>query len=506
MRRSASSLISGTENCRAPATRAERGDGAPLEPRREVSVARSTMDRRLLFFLLASAPVLCAAGEPPPSPLTLEQALRYALAHQPSLRAQSSLAEGAAGRVELARTGYLPEIDLSLELEAGSGNVLRGALFPTRGIPSVSGPPTARSLGDSAFGTLLGAGASWDAIGLAHKMALTDVALADEARARAGSDARRLEVAAAAADRFIDLVARGETVSAARASVERARVLDATVKALVGQDLRPGADASRADAELALAGTQLARAERAEEVSRAQLAYALGAAGQRIEVVAERLTELPRPALAPAAPLAHHPLLVEAAAGVNAARERRRATAYQYLPRLDVVAALWVRGSGLSSGALAPSPADGLAPDTPNWAAGLVLSWPVLELLAVRARARVDSANVHFNEAIRDEVAAAVQSQIDAARATLDGARRIARYTPVALAAARASFQQAMARYRAGLAPVVDVAEAQRLLSQAEIENAVASLEVRRATLLLARAVGDLEPFLSELRGDAAQR
>jgi hypothetical protein len=38
------------------------------------------------------------------------------------------------------------------------------------------------------------------------------------------------------------------------------------------------------------------------------------------------------------------------------------------------------------------------------------------------------------------------------------------------------------------------------LLAQAEIDDAVARLEVRRALLLLARASGDLGPFLAQSR------
>jgi hypothetical protein len=47
---------------------------------------------------------------------------------------------------------------------------------------------------------------------------------------------------------------------------------------------------------------------------------------------------------------------------------------------------------------------------------------------------------------------------------------------------------------------VVDVADAQRVLAQAEIDDAVARLEVRRALLLFSRASGDLGPFLAQSR------
>jgi outer membrane protein TolC len=140
-------------------------------------------------------------------------------------------------------------------------------------------------------------------------------------------------------------------------------------------------------------------------------------------------------------------------------------------------------------------------PDTPNWAAGLVLSWPALDLVTVRARSRVQAAQVEVAQARRREIEQAVQSQIDSARAVLDAARRVAQNTPIALQAARAAEAQATARYRAGLATIDLVAEAQRILAQAEIDDAVARLNVRRAELLLSRAIGDLSPFVNQLCG-----
>jgi outer membrane protein TolC len=68
--------------------------------------------------------------------------------------------------------------------------------------------------------------------------------------------------------------------------------------------------------------------------------------------------------------------------------------------------------------------------------------------------------------------------------------------TPIQLEAARATEQQATARYKAGLANIVEVAEAQRLLTQAEIDDALARLGVWRALFGVAAAQGDLTPML----------
>jgi outer membrane protein TolC len=454
----------------------------------------------LAVMLVGLLSARATAGEPRAiGPFELEPAVAYAIAHHPALQAQQAGEEARRAQVSVGRAGYLPSLDLSAQINVGTGNVLRGGVFSMREIPNVSGPPTGRDIGDAALGSVIGVGIGWDAIGLVRQMAQVDAALAEASQAHAAVEVSRLVVAYAAADQFIDAISRAETVAAARVTVERMRVLVAIIKALVDQELRPGVDYSRAAAELALASTQLIRAEQAEALSRTALARALGAAGEKIQIGAGRLLE---PAsLRTAASANKSPELAEADAVVRASQARKHAVDLQYLPRLDLLGALWVRGSGLTSGMVAPSPGAGIVPDTPNWVTGICLTWPALELVAVRARSRVEAAQVKAAQARRSEVMQAVQSQIDAARETLEAARRIAENTPIALKAARDAEAQATARYRAGLATVDAVAEAERLLAQAEIDDAVARLNVRRAQLLLARAVGDLAPFFDELRG-----
>jgi len=70
--------------------------------------------------------------------------------------------------------------------------------------------------------------------------------------------------------------------------------------------------------------------------------------------------------------------------------------------------------------------------------------------------------------------------------------------TPIQVAAARAAVQQATARYQSGLGNIDEVAEAQRLLTQSEIDDALARLSVWRGLLQIAAAAGDVQPFVME--------
>ena len=82
------------------------------------------------------------------------------------------------------------------------------------------------------------------------------------------------------------------------------------------------------------------------------------------------------------------------------------------------------------------------------------------------------------------------------ARTLVDSARRIAENTQVQVKAAQETLTSARARYDHGLANITEMADAQRLLAQAEFEDSVSKLAVWRAMLAAAKLQGDLKPFL----------
>jgi len=454
----------------------------------------------LVFVVGVILPRLCVADEPSPGALTIEQAVEYALARQPSLRAAGANEAREEAGLEYSRTNYLPGFDLSAQETRATANNVPGLFLTMPGFPVIEENKNGGVFGSSAWNSATSVFLSKDVAGLLREMALVDVALARRERAAAGLDADKLTVAFGAADTFISEVAAAETVTAAKAGVERARVFAVAVKGRVNSGLRPGADASRADAEVALALNQEISAEQAERVARATLVEALGGGiDSGVKVVSGRLLEMPA-----GAPVSKHaspvdPLLREALAEISAARASTRAAKFEYLPRVDVVAGIYQRDSGFSANAN-PGPGNGFVPNTTNWAAGVVVTVPIKALFQARADVHAQAANEQLAKAHYDQVTLAIQKQIDSARAILDGARRIAANTPAELAAARATQLQDTARYRGGLATVVDVADADRILTQAEVDNAVARVNVWRAMLLLARAVGDLDPLLIEIR------
>jgi hypothetical protein len=123
------------------------------------------------------------------------------------------------------------------------------------------------------------------------------------------------------------------------------------------------------------------------------------------------------------------------------------------------------------------------------------MTWPVLAGTVIKPQVAIEDAHIARAKAHAAEVLQHEQSESVRASSVLAAAYHIADKTPDTLKAARDAEAQAVARYQAKLATADDVAQAQRLLQQAEIDDAVARLEVWRAILYHAWVRGDLLLF-----------
>jgi outer membrane protein TolC len=376
-------------------------------------------------------------------------------------------------------------------------NNVFGLLLPQSVIPSISGPAQGTNSSNSVWGSAVGTLVSWEPFDFGLRKANVDTAKATKDRAAAEANVTTLQVATAAADAFLTIAAAQQTVVAAQAGVERARVLNGVIETLAKNELRPGADASRSRAELALAQTQEIQAEQAAAVARAALAQLLGIKPETISIEPGVLLQSPPASQVPNVSAAEHPLAIAKGAAVLEVKAREKALDRLYYPRFYLLGSAYARGTGVQPDGRTGGAASGLGPNVQNWALGASVTFPAFDWFGIHARKEIEVHNERSAAANYDQILQDVTGQVEKAKATLAGARRVAQNTPIQLEAARTTEQQATARYKAGLGNIVEAAEAQRLLTQAEIDNSLAQLGVWRAMLGVAAAEGDLTPFLA---------
>jgi outer membrane protein TolC len=160
-------------------------------------------------------------------------------------------------------------------------------------------------------------------------------------------------------------------------------------------------------------------------------------------------------------------------------------------PDLSVTGTISGRAGGAqpSGNGIAPD-GNGWVPYVPNWDVGIVLSWPIFD---GTTRARVDASRAHEeeNRAIVDVVRHEEVARVRIAYAAVDVARAALPSLQHSLDAARANYAQADARFRSGMATSVELADAETLRTDAEIQLALGQFELARARAAFGRAIAE---------------
>lgn len=452
--------------------------------------------------LLAGArPILAQTpGATATDVFTLERAIQYATEHYPAVRAAVEQVSASAAGISVARAAYLPRLDTLWQSNRATANNIFGQVLPQSVLPSLSGPVLASASSQSVWGSATGALFTWEPVDFGLRSAAVAGAEAAVTQARAGEALTRLDVESAVGVAFLNAVAAERAVAAAQADVDRREALAITVHALVDNQLRPGADASRSDAERAAARTRLIQAQQGLLLAQITMTRVLGMSSGAVRIDGGPLLDRVPLTDVSAGDAASHPLAQARQAAIDVAKAQQQVLARTDLPRLYLQSSVFARGSGANPAGTFDGGADGLGLERANWAAGFQIVFPnVFDLSSLRARQAGAAASARVEIARHDEVLLTITSQRQAASATVQAARAIAANTPVQLAAARQNATQATARYQAGLTGIVDVADAQNLVAQSEAQDQIARVDIWRALLAQAVAGGSLEPFLKLL-------
>ena len=433
------------------------------------------------------------------SDLTIIQVVQDAGQNYPAIHVTEQDLNAAVANIRLARTSYLPRLDGIVQVNRATRNNVFGALLPQNTLPSMSGPVIGTNNAGSVWGSASGLLINWQPFDFGLRNAKVEAAAAARDLANATVQRSQLEVSSAAADAFLTVLAARQTQNSAQVAVDNWEILRKSIHALTAAELRPGADESRIEAEKAAANTQLALATEAAEMGEATLAKFLSKPDDITKPLntARLLGEVPmgveddgvfHPETTPA--------MLEQDAAVSQSAAELRATDRSWVPQFNLEAAGYGRGTGAETNGQRLSGANGLAPNVGNYAVGLNVTFGFLDFASIHARESSQAATLKADQSRVTLVGRQLQEQFSQARAALRAMRSVAKNTPVQVEAARTALAQATARYKAGLTSIDDVAQAQRLVVQAEMDDSIARLNVWRAFLQLQSVRGDLQPFL----------
>ncbi|HEY9678036.1 MAG TPA: TolC family protein [Drouetiella sp.] len=434
--------------------------------------------------------------------LSLADAVGLAQQNYPAVLRARAQVDAARTNVKVQKiTEYMPDSLLQYQEIMASRNKLTQIIYGSPVFPGNPGPGFNSTNFEPLFFSGLGFNLDWAPLDFGlHK---AKIELAKERYNQTASAYRMtvLDVQIAAASAFLDVVEAQQEMRAAQENVNSFSKFSTIVHAAVDSSLKPAADASLSDAQLANSQNQLYRAELNMQVAQANLANALGVAGSDIHINNHNIVEMNEQAqVQQTKPVFEQvPILQNAREGVLTAFRQRKVLDKEYFPVFHFLGGFQLRGSGMDiKGKRTGADVEGLAPVSPNYQTAMIMNWNFLDYFRLKAEKQVQNKRIAEMQHQYNLVLNNLKTEDIKSRARVRTALAIAANMPPQVHAATMAVNQAEARYKVGLSSVAQVAEANQMLAQSRMQEAIAKVGVWRAMLSVSSVHGDLKPFVAE--------
>ena len=433
------------------------------------------------------------------SSMSLGEALGYAREHQPIIRTAAARANAQNVRARIPRAQWQPLLGATAQALVGTVNNTTASYIgaPTVELPRIGGRPGAVSYVSS--GKWKGYDSTLAAVGISQRVFDFGQVAAQAAAEDAGIEVEQQDLALQTLNTDFNVEESYYAVHAAKAvlkaseeAFQRSVIHRDFASAGVKSGLRSPIDLTRAEADLARFDIGQIRARGGVVASQSVFAAVVGVSEPVLDVKGPPSPPQEMPSLPAAIAQAstHSPFILKPLARLKAQEMRSHAIGAELRPTLFLSGSLSGRAGGAPNALGALSDTGGYLPDIPNWNVGFVLNIPLFDgvVLARRdaSRAVETIRKEELSLAQQQQVAAIEQAfvQVDIARSELPGLLR-------AQEAAFANYTQADARFRAGLGNSVELADAEALRAEAEIQFALGQFQLARNRASFGRAIAE---------------
>jgi len=464
-----------------------QGFVAPARPSPATPATQISATAAQPTLLVQPAPSRAAAPVPALSQgarvLTLDVAVQTARSHALEIAQADASVEAAEARIDAARSPLLPQLSGALGYERSTSN---SGFTSASSVAAANAGSVSSNRSRISLATRNQFSASLRASQLVYDFGQSlDGLRAAQASARAEEHSARatwLAVEYSVRSAFLDAGAARALVGVAQESLANQERHLAQIQGFVEVGTRPSIDLAQSRTEVATARLSLLRAENSYAVAKSQLTRAMGHdPGPAFEVSSElpgaeayenagvdRLLDLASRS---------RPEFAAFDQQVRAQSLNVSANESGGAPSLQVVGNVDEAGSELDSLAL-------------NLGLGVNLSWPIFQGGLVDARVRESRAVLSNVRIQRELLIRDTRQEIEQAVLSLKAAEAGGGIAEEIVVNATDRLALAEGRYSAGVGNVIELGDAQLVLSEAQAQRVSADYELAQARALLRRALG----------------
>lgn len=433
----------------------------------------------------------------------LHDVLDIGSVNYPSVKARAAEARGADRDASAAALDYLPRISAQHQYTYGTSNSVTGSFYPNPAVVSPSGGIRGENINTATWGSFSSLLLEWNVFNFGKVSGNVKAARVAADANRAAYENELFQQKVKIADAYLLTLMSEKLATIQQSNVERAMRFRDAVKAGVNSGLRAGVDSSLASAEYAKTKLLMLEAERNYRSQQLRLLELAGIADQSTIAIdsLQFFSLIPSRIDDGSYTPPGHPLLNYYRKRVDAGQARGIAVRRSFMPSVTLVGAAWARGSGvLNDETFHTDFATGTKYQVSNYLLGGALRWTITDFATVHQRYKAEQYRVVRDQELYNEQNLLVQRQTKDSDMQFTFSMEQARMAPMQLNAAREAFQQAEARYRAGLTDLPTLLQSMFTLNRAEADMAIAYVNTWRSLLAIAAAKGDFSIFINSIQ------
>jgi outer membrane protein TolC len=444
-------------------------------------------------------PVMSLFGQKPYSLYSLTDSAMHNL---PLLMEKKAIVSSGQSTVTDERHRYIPFLRANAQVAMGTDNSLPGSYFPLGIIPSTSGGINPESTNQSALGSVAVIYGQYTLTDFGYKKASIQSAISNVDLQSADYERTRYQVKAEITRLYLTYLKNQMQLEIEGQNRERYGKIFSVIQALTRSGIKPGADSSLAKAELSKSVTSYNQALGAVNNIREKLSYYTGIPVNRllVDTIPVRLQDSLRfvftdTTLKESNPLIDYYTYVNK---VYASDEKRISKSFQ--PSVSLVASGWTRASSITPEDEYKPLATGLGVQRYNYLAGITFQYDLFNGIHKKDQLKT----IHFQQQAGEyelqQQELALQSAANQADLAIQTAESNLTELPIQINAAKDTYNQKVAQYKAGIISLIDLTNAAFVLYRSMNDYTETITDWYLAYLDKATATGGLDQFIQIIK------
>jgi outer membrane protein TolC len=437
--------------------------------------------------------------------LTLQDVIEVSIKNYPAIKARQAERESASEQINIARTGHMPRLMLQEQVTYATANSVTGSFFPNEGMAiPISGGTNSTGSSTATFGqytTMVMTGPIYSFGKIKSSIETKQVEF------QAANSAYQNELfqhKINVSEAYISLLTLMKLVKTHEVNLQRALNLQQAIIASTRSGIRPGADSSYVNAEVAKSRLNLIEMQQRQESAKIRLSELMNLDNENFNIdTAVFYNRLPAEQTY-STDVTSNPLLQFYQSRINFGEARSKEIKRSYLPTINYLGAGMARGTGFgNSNSLTnynQSFDAGTSYKRYNYMLGAYILWNILDFSRVNHTYKSNVSMTSRFQYEYDEQELKLHGMVKNAQLEQRVAKQRIIQSNEQFNSAQSSYKQSLARYQSGLSILPELSQSLLQLNRAEADVSIAQYSSWRALLSLSASTGDIDLFLNQTK------